>query len=150
MNFDEQGHITEQGFAALAAGGLDAATRLRLAEHLAVCDACAQRYAAALETQPLRWAPISARGLWRTLRRRERRALSFRVAAMAGAACCALLLWSVGGFRMPPQGAPLAGGTQQLAEQIGNGTRELTRSISRGVDWLLSFPKEQEARHAKE
>lgn len=51
--FDDNGHITAQGFSLLLHGEPDTLSRLELAEHLSFCDECCQKYADLMETEPL-------------------------------------------------------------------------------------------------
>ncbi|MBP3485722.1 MAG: hypothetical protein J6J81_02685, partial [Oscillospiraceae bacterium] len=47
--FQHDGHLTDEALTALAAGeSLDETARLEIAEHLAFCDLCLQRYTDAL------------------------------------------------------------------------------------------------------
>ena len=52
--FRHDGHLTDRALAALVAGeSLDETARLEIAEHLAYCDLCLQRYTDALAGAPL-------------------------------------------------------------------------------------------------
>ena len=44
--FLENGHLSDEGLAALQSGGLDDLARLEAAEHLAFCDECLARHLA--------------------------------------------------------------------------------------------------------
>lgn len=51
--FRDDGHLTDEALTALAGESLDDLSCLEIAEHLAFCDLCLQRYTLALEPQPL-------------------------------------------------------------------------------------------------
>ena len=42
--FRDDGHLTDEALTALAGESLDDLSRLEIAEHLAFCDLCLQRY----------------------------------------------------------------------------------------------------------
>lgn len=95
--FDQTGHLSDRAIAALVSGEeLPELTRLELAEHLAYCDRCLQRYTDALADTPLLIpkAPC-AEPVWRRIRERTVRILTSRYATAAAAVALALtLLWS--------------------------------------------------------
>ena len=95
--FDQTGHLTDRAFAALMSNeDLPELTRLELAEHLAYCDRCLQRYTEALTSEPPLAPPVSCREtLLRRIRTRTLTALTSRYATAAAAVALALtLLWS--------------------------------------------------------
>ena len=98
---DRTGHITEEGFAALAGGTLDELSRLELAEHLAFCDLCCARYAQLTEQGPLEQPsrPLAAPTMAR-IRSRGRVILLRRALKISVAACLALTLWQTGAFEV--------------------------------------------------
>ena len=58
--FRPDGHLTDEALAALIRGdALAELDRLEIAEHLAYCDPCLQRYAKQLPTPPLLPPPPS-------------------------------------------------------------------------------------------
>ena len=65
--FRHDGHLTDEALAALVTGmPLDETARLEMAEHLAYCDLCLQRYTDALAGTPLLMPEHSCReSLWR-------------------------------------------------------------------------------------
>ena len=95
--FDRNGHLSDRAFAALLSeDDLPELTRLELAEHLAYCDLCLQRYTAALTDETLLSPPGSCKEpLMRRIRTRAITALTSRYATAAAAVVLALtLLWS--------------------------------------------------------
>ena len=70
--FRHDGHLTDEALAALVTGmPLDETARLEMAEHLAYCDLCLQRYTDALAGTPLLMPEHSCReSLWRRVRAR--------------------------------------------------------------------------------
>ena len=96
---DRTGHITDEGFAALAGDTLDELSRLELAEHLAFCDLCCAKYAQLTEQGPLEQPsrPLAAPTMTR-IRSRGRVILLRRALKVSVAACLALTLWQAGAF----------------------------------------------------
>jgi len=95
--FDQNGHLTDRAIAALIAGeDLPELTRLEIAEHLAYCDRCLQRYTDTLSEVPLLIPEVfCAKPVWRRIRERTVRILTSRYATAAAAVALALtLLWS--------------------------------------------------------
>lgn len=100
--FNESGHLTDEALTALVQGQpLDELSRLEVAEHLAFCDECLQRYTERLSAQPALVPAHSCReSLWRRIRARSIRLMTSRYAAAAAAVALALtVLWS--GIRLP-------------------------------------------------
>ena len=97
--FRTDGHLTDETLAALARGReLDELTRLEIAEHLAFCDACLQRYTDLLAPAPLLVPAHSCReSLWVRVRRRTLRLVTSRYATAAAAVALALTVdWGSG------------------------------------------------------
>lgn len=95
--FDQNGHLTDRAIASLVRGeALPELTRLEIAEHLAYCDLCLQRYTDALADIPLLTPEVPcADSVWRRIRQRSLRILTSRYATAAAAVVLALtLLWS--------------------------------------------------------
>lgn len=95
-HFRPDGHLTKEAIAALAAGQeLNELTRLELAEHLAYCDRCLQRYTDALEGAAVLTPEHSCReSLWQRVRMRTLRLITSRYAAAAAAVVLALsVVW---------------------------------------------------------
>ena len=102
--FDPSGHLTDRALLALVRNEeLDELARLELAEHLAYCDRCLQRYTALLADVPLLVPAHSCReSLWRRIRARTLRLLTSRYATAAAAVALALtVLWGSTGVKLP-------------------------------------------------
>lgn len=104
--FHEDGHLTQEGLAAITEGTLDEMQSLEAAEHLSFCDACLLRYTALLEAdddalltpqQPLR-EPVLRR-----IHRRTVRLLFNKYTTVAAAALLMVVLWGSGVFTAPLQ-----------------------------------------------
>lgn len=99
--FRPDGHLTEEALTALVQGHpLTELDRLELAEHLAYCDQCLQRYTELLSAGPLMVPERSCReSLRRRIRRRAVRLGVGRYATAAAAVALALtLLWGSAGL----------------------------------------------------
>lgn len=99
--FDEHGHLTERALRALAENEpLEELARLEMAEHLAFCDRCLQRYTELLTDDVLLTpSPACHEGLRHRIRRRLIRMFTSRYATAAAAVVLALtLLWSGAGL----------------------------------------------------
>ena len=109
--FRADGHLTNEALLALIRQEeLSELERLEIAEHLAFCDACLQRYTELLAESPL-LTPVSScrQSLWQRLRARAARLLVSRYATAAAAVALALtVLW--GSARLPASGLPLFSG----------------------------------------
>ena len=95
--FHDNGHLTQEALEALAHNQpLAPMERLELAEHLAFCDQCLQRYTDVLAQVPALTPEHSCRQtLWVRIRMRTLRLVSSRYAAAAAAVALALwLTWS--------------------------------------------------------
>ena len=102
--FDPSGHLTDRALLALVRNEeLDELARLELAEHLAYCDRCLQRYTALLADVPLLVPAHSCReSLWRRIRVRTLRLLTSRYATAAAAVALALtVLWGSAAVPLP-------------------------------------------------
>ena len=99
--FDQDGHLTGRAFDDLLHGEPDELARLEIAEHLAYCDRCLQRYTELLDQAPLLCPARSCKeSLWRQVRKRTIRLLTSRYATAAAAVALALtVLW--GGVSLP-------------------------------------------------
>ena len=105
--FRPDGHLTDAALAALVRGDPPPELeRLELAEHLAYCDRCLQRYTELLTDEVLVPPPAPAGpGLRRRLRRRTVRLTVSRYATAAAAVVLALtVLW--GSIGLSGQAAP--------------------------------------------
>ena len=104
--FRHDGHLTDEAFSALVTGApLDETARLELAEHLAYCDLCLQRYTGAMAGAPLLVPERSCQeSLWRRIRARTVQIFTSRyAAAVAGVVLALTLVWGsgYGSFRLP-------------------------------------------------
>ncbi|MBP3510347.1 hypothetical protein [Oscillibacter sp.] len=104
--FRHDGHLTGEAFSALVTGApLDETARLELAEHLAYCDLCLQRYTGAMTGAPLLVPERSCQeSLWRQIRARTVQMFTSRyAAAVAGVVLALTLVWGsgYGSFRLP-------------------------------------------------
>lgn len=104
--FRHDGHLTDEALAALVNGTpLDETARLELAEHLAYCDLCLQRYTGAMAGAPLLVPERSCQeSLWRRIRARTVQMFTSRyAAAVAGVVLALTLVWGsgYGSFRLP-------------------------------------------------
>ena len=126
--FRHDGHLTEETLAALVAGEpLDETARLEIAEHLAYCDLCLQRYTDALAGAPLLTPERSCQeSLWRRIRARTVQIFTSRYAAAAAGIVLALtLVWGSGdeGIRLPdlPEDRPtVSDGLRKWNESLDN------------------------------
>lgn len=102
--FDPAGHLTDGALLALAHEEVpDELARLEMAEHLAYCDQCLQRYTALLAEAPLLTPAHSCReSLWRRVRARTLRLLTSRYATAVAAVALALtVLWGSAAVPLP-------------------------------------------------
>lgn len=94
--FSSSGHLTDEALLALIQGReLPELARLEMAEHLAYCDQCLQRYTMLLTDDALLSPaqPCQA-ALWRRIRERTLRLLASRYTTAAAAVALALtVLW---------------------------------------------------------
>lgn len=92
--FRADGHLTDEALASLAANGdLSELHRLEIAEHLAFCDLCLQRYTDAMAGDALLIPEHSCRdNIWRRIRTKTMRILTSRYATAAAAMALALIL----------------------------------------------------------
>lgn len=102
--FRADGHLTNEALLALIRQEeVSELERLEIAEHLAFCDACLQRYTELLAESPL-LTPVSScrQSLWQRLRARAARLLVSRYATAAAAVALALtVLWGSAGTPAP-------------------------------------------------
>lgn len=94
--FRDDGHLTDEALSALVQQApLGELERLEIAEHLAFCDDCLQRYTLLLTDTPCFHRSSCRETLWVRLRRRSIRLVTSRYATAAAAVVLALtLLWS--------------------------------------------------------
>ncbi len=135
--FRHDGHLTDEALAALAAGEpLDEAARLEMAEHLAFCDLCLQRYTDALAGTELLVPERSCReSLWRRVRTRAARLFLNRYAAAAAAVTLALtMLWGSVGVTLPER-EPLP----EDRPTVSDGLRKWNESLDSAMSGLNDF-----------
>lgn len=140
--FRTDGHLTDSALLTLTLGQtdpLDELTRLEIAEHLAFCDLCLQRYTGLLETAPLLVPQNSCRrSLWVRVRTRTLQTLTSRYATAAAAIALALtMLWGAPRREflrpLPEEDRPSV--SRQLTELTG----ELGDSLRGTVSDLSNF-----------
>ena len=140
--FDPSGHLTDRALLALVRNEeLDELARLELAEHLAYCDRCLQRYTALLADVPLLVPAHSCReSLWRRIRARTIQIFTSRyAAAVAGVVLALTLVWGsgYGSIRLPelPEDRPtVSDGLRKWNESLDNamsGVNEFFDGLSR-------------------
>ena len=126
--FRHDGHLTDAALAALVAGEpLDETARLEIAEHLAYCDLCLQRYTGALAGAPLLTPERSCQeSLRRRIRARTVQIFTSRyAAAVAGVVLALTLVWGsgYGSIRLPelPEDRPtVSDGLRKWNESLDN------------------------------
>ena len=143
-HFDRHGHLTDGALTALIRGGetLDELTRLELAEHLAFCDRCLERYTETLAEADLLTPEHTCREpLWGRVRARPLRLITSRYATAVAAVALALtMLW--GGRLLPDRALPPEGETplpERIEETVtawAQWPRTLTEAISGLADFL--------------
>lgn len=141
--FREDGHLTDEALAALVqGGGLDELGRLEMAEHLAFCDLCLQRYTELLANLELLTPERSCAGtLWTRVRTRAIRFVTSRYATAAAAVALALtVLW--GGqeitFSRPelPETRPAAERLHSWPERWNDALNETLSGVTGFLDGL--------------
>lgn len=128
--FRKDGHLTESAILTLAAEQeVNELERLEIAEHLAYCDRCLERYTDALAQGTLLAPAHSCREtIWRQIRLRTVRILTSRYATAAAAIALALLVvW--GGDRTPVS----------LPENEPTISEQWNTSLNRAIDGLHDF-----------
>ena len=135
--FRHDGHLTDGALAALVAREpLDETARLEIAEHLAYCDLCLQRYTSALAGAPLLAPERSCReSLWRRIRARTIRIFTSRYATAAAAVALALtVLWGSAGMTLP-EGFPLP----EDRPTVSDGLRKWNESLDNAMSGVNDF-----------
>ena len=141
--FRRDGHLTDEALAALVNGqSLDETTRLEIAEHLAFCDLCLQRYTDALAGTELLTPERSCQeNLWRRIRARAARLFLNRYAAAAAAVALALtMLWGSAGVTLP-EGLPLPERPLLPEDRptVSDGLRKWNESLDNAMSGLNDF-----------
>lgn len=141
MVFREDGHLSEGALEALARNEdrFDELERLEIAEHLAFCDDCLQRYTLALEDGALLAPERSCRkALWARVRGRALRLAAGRYATAAAAVALALtVLW--GGERVELTRPVLWSDRPSVSRQLTELTGEIGDSLRGTVSGLSDF-----------
>lgn len=135
--FRRDGHLTDEALAALVSGqSLDETTRLEIAEHLAFCDLCLQRYTDALAGTELLTPERSCQeNLWRRIRTRAARLFLNRYAAAAAAVALALtMLWGSAGVTLPER-PPLP----EDRPTVSDGLRKWNESLDSAMSGVNEF-----------
>ena len=135
--FRRDGHLTDEALAALVNGqSLDETTRLEIAERLAFCDLCLQRYTDALAGTELLTPEQSCReSLWRRIRARAARLFLNRYATAAAAVALALtMLWGSAGVTLPER-PPLP----ENRPTVSDGLRKWNESLDSAMSGLNEF-----------
>lgn len=130
--FQHDGHLTDEALTALAAGeSLDETARLEIAEHLAFCDLCLQRYTDALAgTELLTPEQSCQESLWRRIRARAARLFLNRYATAAAAVALALtMLWGSAGITLPER-LPLPEDRPTVSDRLRKWNESLDNAMS--------------------
>lgn len=141
MVFREDGHLSGEALEALARNEdrFDELERLEIAEHLAFCDYCLQRYTLALEDGALLVPERSCqKALWARIRSRALRLAASRYATAAAAVALALtVLWGGAGVELArpvlPEDRP------SVSRQMTELTEGLSDSLRGAVGGLSDF-----------
>lgn len=141
MVFREDGHLSGGALEALAKNEdrFDELERLEIAEHLAFCDYCLQRYTLALEDGALLVPERSCRkALWARVRGRALRLAASRYATAAAAVTLALtVLW--GGERVEFTRPAFPEDRPSVSQRLTGLTGELSNSLHETVFGLSDF-----------
>ncbi len=155
--FHENGHLSDEGLAALENGSLDELRRLEAAEHLAFCDDCLSHQLAVLDAAPDKLLPAPRPGFAQDVARRTQgrgRGIAFRRMAPAVAAVCLVAAMWVAGFFLPagttlqavpkPNAATTAAAVQRDASFV-DAINERARDISSAMNnFFLSLRTPQQ------
>jgi len=140
--FRDDGHLTDEALTALAQnqdrfGELE---RLEIAEHLAFCDFCLQRYTELLEDGGALLSPEHScrKTLWVRIRSRAIRMITSRYATAAAAVALALtVLWS--GERTELVRPVLPEDRPSVSQRLTGLTGDLNDSLRETVSGLFDF-----------
>ncbi len=134
--FDQDGHLTDLAFDDLLHGEPDELSRLEIAEHLAFCDRCTERYTALLCGDELIPVPETLRpSVMRRIRQYARQVFFNRYVAAGMAACLTMILWLGGAFSVhsgPQQPDPFQALTS-FSEQFSSTTNEIGHRMTDGI-----------------
>ena len=141
MVFRDDGHLTGGALLALAGNedGFDELARLEIAEHLAFCDECLQRYTALLEDGGALLAPRRScrKTLWSRVRTRALRMAAGRYATAAAAVALALtMLWGGG---PTPARLSLPEDRPSISRRLSGWTGEVNDSLRQSVAGISDF-----------
>ena len=136
--FLKDGHLSDEGLAALRDGGLDELARLEAAEHLSFCDQCLDRYLALAEPALVQPPQDLTLPVMRRVRQRMARLLLNRYAVAAAAVLLAFGLWGGGVFRQiarrPDWPDPAA---TEARWEISDAVNQLFGAFGNAADQLL-------------
>lgn len=142
MVFRDDGHLSGEALLALANnedrfGELE---RLEMAEHLAFCGECLQRYTALLENEAALLVPARScqKSLWTRIRSRAIRTVTGRYATAAAAVTLALTaLWGGSGVELVRPSLPED--RPSVSRQLSGLTGEISDSLRQTVFDLSDF-----------
>lgn len=141
MVFREDGHLSSRALEALARNGdcFSELERLEIAEHLAFCDDCLQRYTLALEDGALLVPERSCqKTLWARIRSRALRlAVSRYATAVAAVALALTVLWGGAGVNISRPVLPEA--RPSLSRQLAGLTGDIHDSLRGAVGGISDF-----------
>ncbi len=142
MVFRDDGHLSGEALLALAKNEdrFDELERLEVAEHLAFCDMCLQRYTALLEDDAALLVPEHScqKSLWVRIRGRAIRMVTSRYATAAAAVTLALtVLW--GGTEVEFARPELPEDRPSISRQLSGLTGEISDSLHQTVSDLSDF-----------
>ena len=132
--FRSDGHLRDEALCALVLNQpLEELERLEIAEHLAFCDLCLQRYTEALTEDTLLAPHQSCHDtIWHRIRSRTLRILSSRYATAAAAVALALVLvWGV-----PPVETLSRPETNAVSQKLEDWTARLNSSLGDMMDGI--------------
>ena len=152
--FNADGHLTDYAIERLLAADLPELPALEVAEHLAFCDACLNRYTEALEKVPLLAPPEPlAEKVLKKVRRRSEQAFFNKYASMAMAACFALIFWLGGVFTIsiPAEAPEWLANVVKHTNTIGSVTVDFSNSIGQSITEIFDhFDLKGAFEHEKE
>lgn len=141
MIFREDGHLSDGALLALAKNEdrFDELERLEIAEHLAFCDVCLQRYTMALEDRSLLVPERPCqKALWNRIRSRALRMAVSRYATAVAAVTLALtVLWGGTGVEFARRELPAD--RPSLSRQLTDFTGDIGDSLRGAVGGISDF-----------
>ena len=152
--FNEEGHITGEGFEALVKENLDEMGRLEVSEHLDFCDQCVARYSELLTADIMLEAPAEiVPVVVGKIRQRNRNIFLNRFMKVSVAAGLAIVIW-VGGFYrigiLKPLGehpGKAASAARSVSDTLWNWSSGLDKLLSGFSSFLNTPPTEDTGDH---